>query len=244
MALALRLSILERRPGSSQSAAVLFIDDLLISLDMSFRKHVIRILFDNYVNRYQIVLLTHDRAFFHLVWTEIENRKLTKGWKKCELYSTRNNTYPASHLVESPTYLEQAKLYLKIFHLPACANTLRRLCEQQMKRILPISLQYQINERDPEKVRVDLNGLITNYKRFIAECQMVDIAPSLQNDRRLILNPFSHDDIESPFYRQELDNLINELEKLTAIEKRLIVDNQQIRRSQFKVEVNNGEYTH
>lgn len=244
MALALRLSILERRPGSSQSAAVLFIDDLLISLDMSFRKHVIRILFDNYVDRYQIVLLTHDRAFFHLVWAEIENRKLMKGWKKCELYSTRNDIYPASHLVESPTYLEQAKRYLKIFHLPACANTLRRLCEQQMKRILPINLQFQMNERDPEKVSIDLNGLITNYKRFIAECQMVDVAPSLQNDRRLILNPFSHDDIESPFYRQELDNLISELEKLIAIEKRLIVDNQQIRRLQFKIEVNNGEYTH
>lgn len=66
MALALRLSILERRPGSSQSASVLFIDDLLISLDMSFRKHVIRILFDNYVGRYQIILFTHDRAFFIL----------------------------------------------------------------------------------------------------------------------------------------------------------------------------------
>ena len=244
MALALRLSILERRPGSSQSASVLFIDDLLISLDMSFRKHVIRILFDNYVGRYQIILFTHDRAFFHLVWSEIEQRKATKEWRKCELYATYANDYPESHLIISPTYIEQAKIYLKTFHLAACANTLRRLCEQQMKRILPMNLQLQINEREPEKVAVDLNGLITNYKRFIEQCQMIDVAPSLQNDRRLILNPFSHDDIETPFYRQELENLIMELERLSSIEKITIIGNQQIRQPDYQIKVSNGDYVH
>ncbi len=244
MALALRLSILERHPGSIQSASVLFIDDLLISLDMSFRKHVIQILFDNYVDKYQILLFTHDRAFFHLVWSEIECRRLTKQWKKCELYASNHNGIPESHLLISPSYIEQAKTHLRTFHLPACANTLRRLCEQQMRRILPVSMQFQINERDPEKVNVDLNGLITNYKRFIAECQMTDIAPSLHNDRRLILNPFSHDDIETPFYRQELENLISELEKLSMIEKVVIIDNLHIRRPEYQLKVSNGTFTH
>lgn len=244
MALALRLAILERRPGSSQSASVLFMDDLLISLDMSFRKHVIRILFDNYVNRYQIILFTHDRAFFHLVWAEIERRKAIKEWRKCELFSSHSNIYPESHIVISPTYVEQAKMYLNTFNLAACANTLRRLCEQQMKRILPINQQLQINEREPDKVALDLNGLITNYRRFIGQCQMADVAPSLQNDRRLILNPFSHDDIETPFYRQELENLIIELERLTNIEKTIIIGIQEIRQPNYQVKVHNGEYVH
>lgn len=244
MALALRLAILERRPGSSQSASVLFIDDLLISLDMSFRKHVIRILFDNYVDKYQIVLFTHDRSFFHLVWSEIENRKRTKDWIKCELYATNSGSYPKSHLLVSPTYVEQAKIYLKTFQLAACANTLRRFCEQQMKRILPANMQIQLNDREVEKVNLDLNGLITNYKKFIAQCKLTDMAPSLQNDRRLILNPFSHDDMETPFYRQELENLIIELERLSTIEKRSVIGYNQIFKPDFQIKVQNGEIVH
>ena len=244
MALALRLSILERRPGSSQSASVLFIDDLLISLDMSFRKQVIRILFDHYVDKYQIILLTHDRAFFHLVWTEIEQRKAMEEWVKCELYATKTESYPKSQLIVSPTYIEQAKKYLKTFQLAACANTLRRLCEQQMKRILPANLQIQLNERDVEKVNLDLNGLITNYKQFISQCKLADVAPSLQNDRKLILNPFSHDDIETPFYRQELENLIIELERLSTIDKKFVIGYSKIRKPDYQIKVQNGEFEH
>lgn len=73
---------------------------------------------------------------------------------------------------------------------------------------------------------------------------MADVAPSLQNDRRLILNPFSHDDVETPFYRQELENLIVELERLTNIEKTIIIGIQEIRQPNYQVKVHNGEYEH
>lgn len=244
MALALRLSILERKACSSYSASILFIDDLLISLDMAFRKHVIKILLATYSPRYQIILLTHDRAFFHLVWSEIENSNQTKSWIKSEIYTSHNGTHPFPILITSPSYLERAKIYLKTFQVAACANTLRKLCEQQLKRILPLCLQIQVNERESDKVMKDLNGLIDMYKIFVKQCNMPNIAPSLHNDRKLILNPFSHDDIDTPFYRQELENLIIELEELSKIKKEVIIGYNDIRLTSYQITVVNNDHSH
>lgn len=64
MALALRLAILDNHPTTNEAPSVLFVDDLLISLDMSFRRKIIEILL-TYTNKFQTFIFTHDRAFYH-----------------------------------------------------------------------------------------------------------------------------------------------------------------------------------
>lgn len=241
MALAVRLAILDRHPPVPQSSPTLFIDDLLISLDMSFRKHVINILLD-YASNYQLLIFTHDRAFFHMIWAEIESRKQTKEWKKCEIYTSIVDGRNKPQIINSKTYLEEAKMHLAALHIPASANAVRRLCEQQLKRLLPFNLQLKINNDDFEKVYCDLNGLVNNFNKFIGKFSIPNIAPSLSNSRRFILNPFSHDDIETPFYRRELDKLILELEELTKVEKSILVGDTSIQSDIYSLRVNNGPH--
>lgn len=241
MALAIRLAILDRHPTVEQSSSALFIDDLLISLDMSFRKHVIKKLL-NYSANYQLLIFTHDRAFFHLIWSEIEREKKTKEWSKCEIYNQNFDGRMKPRLVISKTYLEEAKMHLKALHIPASANAVRRLCEQQLKRLLPINMQLKTNNDDFEKVYCDLNGLIANYKKFIEKFNFPDIVPSLQDSRRFILNPFSHDDVDTPFYRRELEQLIQELEELTEVEKYSLIEESSIKVEKYSMLVNNQNF--
>ncbi len=90
MALALRLAILESHPTSLEAPSVLFVDDLLISLDMPFRRKIIEILL-TYTNKFQTFIFTHDRAFYHLVASEIKIKGCQNDWKKYELYMQSNN---------------------------------------------------------------------------------------------------------------------------------------------------------
>ena len=61
------------------------------------------------------------------------------------------------------------------------------------------------------------------------------LAAHLQDDRKLLLNPFSHDDIETPFYRIELEKTIEEIEQLGRIHKKVIVDYEKIRTVEYKI---------
>lgn len=71
MALALRLAILDNHPTTNEAPSVLFVDDLLISLDMSFRRKIIEILL-TYTNKFQTFIFTHDRAFYHWYGAKLE----------------------------------------------------------------------------------------------------------------------------------------------------------------------------
>ena len=242
MALAIRLAVLERRPSLSQAASTLFIDDLLISLDMGLRRQVIKMILD-YSNRYQLFIFTHDRAFFHMIWSEIEARKQLNEWKKYELYAQARSGYPTPYLVESKSHLQEAKLLYEACNIPACANALRRACEQQMKRLLPHNMLYKISQEDTGVVLHELNGLIQNYKAFIGKFQFPDVAPSLHNSRRLILNPFSHDDINTPFYRNELEELMIELEKLSEVSRRTLNLDEDLHSKRFTLKITNAEFS-
>lgn len=63
------------------------------------------------------------------------------------------------------------------------------------------------------------------------------LATHLKDDRQLLLNPFSHDDIETPFYRVELERTIDEIELLGNIHKTVIVDYEQVRTEEYLIKV-------
>lgn len=219
MALALRLAILESHPTSLEAPSVLFVDDLLISLDMPFRRKIIEILL-TYTNKFQTFIFTHDRAFYHLVASEIKIKGCQNEWKKYELYMQLNNGIPEPFLIEPKTPLEKAKMLLHNLEIPASVNAARRAAEQELKRLLPTNLIF--NEKS-QTFQCDLNGLIERYCRFAKNIGLPDVIPHLQDERKLLLNPFSHDDINTPFYRNELDFTIQEIENLSRISRRIVV---------------------
>lgn len=235
MALALRLAILEDHATTDEFPSVLLIDDLLISLDMPFRRMVIKQLL-TYSNRFQTFIFTHDRAFFHLVMSEIKQLGNADEWKTFNLYVKEDDTgclQPALVLEES--YIAKAKAHLYMLEIPASVNALRKAAEKILKNILS---QNEILQIIFEQGYCNLSKMIGIFQNKYAKLLGLEsLAAHLQDDRKLLLNPFSHDDIETPFYRRELEKTIEEIELLGRIHKNDIVDYEKVRTVEYKMRV-------
>lgn len=233
MALALRLAILEDHATTDEFPSVLLIDDLLISLDMPFRRMVIKQML-TYSARFQTFIFTHDRAFFHLVKSEIEQIGTAEHWQTFNLYAKKNDSgYLQPYLVVEDDYIGKAKSHLQMLEIPASVNALRKAAEKILKEILSPNdvLQIIFNQG-----YCNLCNMIETFRQKYAKLlELESLALHLQDDRKLILNPFSHDDIETPFYRGELEQTIADIEQLSNIHKNVIIDYEKVRTDEYKM---------
>ncbi len=252
MGLAMRLAILGRRTPIDEACAVLFIDDMLISLDMSLRKIVVPLILE-YTNSWQVFIFTHDRSLFGIYSHEIKrlsqiikivNDNKTEGeddksapkWVEYELYALgEENEEPVPFLAESKDLLEKAKDHLKHCRIPECANALRKCYEQCLKALLPPNLLA--GSRSGEDGFVNLNAMATKFQKLLGEIShqpnyLIAHFPGIGDDRQLILNPFSHDDMETAFYRDELKQIIKDIEKLRKIKRSEVVKSKDVDREQ------------
>lgn len=250
MALALRLAFLDARVVAGDDfAPVIFIDDLLISLDMSCRQFVISLLL-KYADQKQMFIFSHDRAFHNLTWAEIVKQGKKDDWIAYELYANQDTDYSKPVLIKQQSYIEKAKQKYRCLDLSGCANTIRSACERELKRILPqnLVLRKQANDDDPIQFN-NLSALINQLSPFrekFFDCelnQFPDVAPNLSNDRKLVMNPYSHDDIETPLYRRELKNAIDDVERLSKIKKKRLINDEEIGNKEFKIEISTSAAT-
>lgn len=232
MALALRLAILEDHATTDEFPSVLLVDDLLISLDMPFRRMVIRQLL-TYSNRFQTFIFTHDRAFFHLVRSEIEGMESEENWQALDLYAKENSLgdiEPA--IVKESDYIDNAKYHLQMLEIPASVNFLRKAAEKALKYILS---QNDIMQIFLNQGYCNLCNMIEMFKqKYASLLRLESVAMQLQDDRKLLLNPFSHDDVETPFYRGELEQTIENVELLGKIKKQIVVGYDKVRTDEYK----------
>ena len=241
--LALRMAILGEKPTFGPDyASVLLLDDLLISLDMGYRRRVIDAILRYRFGR-QLIILTHDRSFFTLVESEIERKRESEEWKFLEMCIDEDSTTPSPMILENGDLISKARLFYHRHEYPACANTLRRAYENTLKRLYPAQFSFAVKQDNLENPYQNLNGLISNLGKFRGYyCGFPDIAPNLTNDRRLILNPFSHDDLDTPLFKRELRESIEQLELLNGASKETIVDSDKVHIETFRMEMCNGEY--
>lgn len=92
------------------------------------------------------------------------------------------------------------------------------------------------------------DALIEHPRSFFNEAKITCMALALRlailEDHATtdeLLNPFSHDDIETPFYRRELEKTIEEIEQLGRIHKNVIVDYEKVRTVEYKMRVTKDE---
>jgi energy-coupling factor transporter ATP-binding protein EcfA2 len=223
IALAIRFSILDRRPNFPESSRILVLDDLLLSLDMSHRDKVMDIIFsDNFINTYQILILTHDRAFYNICKSRLNDR-FDKGWIFKEMYQSQTESgIPCPFIPKQSSYLDLSKKYLKEFDYPASANYLRKEAERVLRHLLPVNLSVQDN-LDSGSKPVVLDALITRFQTYFRDLGGNEIPfQKLKEHKDLLLNPLSHDNITSPIYRRELDNVISIIENLNNLKVKTI----------------------
>lgn len=249
MALALRLAVTDKRIGAGPDVCkILVIDDLLISLDMANRCKVIDILLD-YTANFQVLILTHDRAFYQVIYNKITERKEQSKWKFAQIYikPTFNPAdIPEPVLVPNKPGLDQAKDFYLRGEFEAAVVTLRKECEAQIKRIVPFI--YIINaDRAHSKGEVkyiDLSKMIDQVTPFYAKHVttnlsgvMPNVTPDLHTFRELLLNQAAHNDYDTPRFKHEIEDAFSEIEILAGMDKYILVKNNMINIDEYEFQI-------
>ncbi|MBS1764069.1 MAG: AAA family ATPase [Bacteroidetes bacterium] len=137
IALAIRFTILEKRPKKPE-IKILALDDLLISLDMSNRMDVLKMIFKLYEKDYQLFFFTHERGFYNEIkrWTEGNDT----AWNYVVFKDPVDNKIQTENDKED---IDKAKQFLRDNDYDSCALTLRKAVEGSIKEFLIKQKQYQ-----------------------------------------------------------------------------------------------------
>lgn len=222
IALSLRFAMLDEK-YIEVAPKILVLDDLLISLDMSNRDIVLELIINKF-QKYQIIMMTHDRAFFNLMKKRIELDKCSDDWSVKEIYhAEHDHGIPYPFIPDDKDYIDQAEKYLKEFDYPASANYLRKETERLLKHLLPFNKTVEVKDSEPTKP-LQLDSLIENFKTHCAKFEN-DFTPfkKIKEHKDLLLNPLSHDNLDSPIYKQELLAVIATLKELRKLDYKLLV---------------------
>ena len=206
IALAVRFALLNiEKPADGRFLAL---DDMLISLDMSNRAKVVDFLL-KISDKYKIYLFTHDKMFFE--YFKHKTKKNQDEWVYKEIYIDDEKT---PYIRNSEDYLGQAEHYIKQHEYEIAGNFLRKEAEAFCKNFLPKKKQLT-----GDFAHLDLNGLIMNCKDYAAESGVIDISifNELDEHRKFILNPSSHDSYDVAKYGHEVKRCLQTLRKLREI---------------------------
>jgi hypothetical protein len=150
-AIGLALYLAARKVVISQSnlngPKVLVLDDVLIGLDQANRIPVLDVL-QQHFGDWQIVLLTHDRAFYEIGRQRLDNGK----WVRQEIYSGRVGNFEKPLLVDDELDLYRALAFLDKGEIKAAAVHVRSAFERVLKDAccdLHVPVKYH---HDPRKV--------------------------------------------------------------------------------------------
>lgn len=243
--IALRLAISDYKLISiGDVSPVLCIDDLLLSLDMSARIPVIKLLLKK-ANDRQMMVFTHDRAFFDTMSMFISEAGKQGDWKFYEMYEKESRQLgqaPEPLFVKSLTYQEKAEKYFENGDYPAAANYLRKYCEKELKRLLPDNLLLKPKSNGEIEME-DLNGMIGKFENRFCSLYNIPLAllPSLSVYRKRLLNPLSHDDAHTPVYKAEIRGAMAEIDRIKTIADSIkeICKGENVHRDEFVMTVSN-----
>ncbi|MBS1735604.1 MAG: hypothetical protein JSS98_03265 [Bacteroidetes bacterium] len=204
LAISIRLAILtEKRQADCLKFIIL--DDLLISLDMRNREKVLELLLSaDFIDNYQIIILTHDRMFYQMAKHKIDILE-QDNWKSIEMYETKDelgNSKP--QIKTAKTYYEKAEEFYKANNLPEAANNLRKAEEEFCKKVL--SKKQTISE---DYKNLDLSGMIEYCLNFsLVNGLQHTYFHQLDKFRKFLLNSGSHDDYDTPMFKSEINDCL------------------------------------
>lgn len=218
IALAIRFSMLDTL--SQEDGRFIALDDMLISLDMSNRMKVIDYLLKEVLGKYKIYLFTHDRLFYHTFKRIIEINYDKSKWLFGGLYI--NDFVSPSEPDFKPdisTRLDDAhKAYAKHDYF-LCGILLRQMCEKKLTELLPDSYRIKPDPKTMQTIDKNLDEQILSLEDF-CQHEGIDFSPfsKLKSYKDLFLNSTAHNDITSPFYRQEIKACLKAIDELSKIE--------------------------
>lgn len=218
IALAIRFSLLDTI--SQEDGRFIALDDMLISLDMSNRMKVIDYLLKKVIGKYKIYLFTHDRLFYHTFKRIIERNYDKSKWLFGGLYvNDIVSPFMPDFKPDDSSKIEEAHdAYAKHDYF-RCGVLLRQMCEQKLKELLPASYRSKQYPQTAQTVEKNLDEQIVSLEDFCKH-EQIDFTPfiKLKSYKDLFLNSTAHNDITSPFYRNEIKACLKAIDELSKIE--------------------------
>lgn len=212
LATAIRLAILDSRISSEASDAmkILVLDDLMISLDFGNRNSLLNVLLKKYYSQYQLLIMTHDRSFFDCVLNHIQDDTHLKNWMILELYEGFDGDKSIPVLQQYDAPLSKAYAYYKGDNRPidynACGNNQRQALEEVFKKQFEA---YSLRDKKGKLVKTNrlmLNDCIIKAKEMYSKIGFdIEILNELDIHREQSLNPTSHNNPQSNFYKSEIE---------------------------------------
>lgn len=227
---------------------ILFLDDVFLGLDTGNRQPLLDILNERFQG-YQIFMTTYDKEWFEIARTHLKGKwkaiemygevqyqeQDTDGnWKDLidkseytEGLTEDQKRYFGKPLIIDPTldYLEKAQLYYQKKDYPTCANFQRKWCERFLKNYLQENYRLEFGDNETALTITKLNTLFQKLEKFYKDCGKSlpeTIEKSFTLHRDTVMNPFSHDDLKSPIYKQEIERgfgIIKELKELPILKR-------------------------
>lgn len=184
----------------------LALDDMLISLDMSNRMKVINYLLDKIAPVYKLYVFTHDRLFYHTLKRIIETQYKESEWIFWGIY-VNDSIEPNEpcYVPDDKRKIEKIEDAYKCHDYFRCGTLLRQECERCLNELLPDSFKVKEDPKTGASVPKNLDELIRSLEEFCNH-EQIDYTPfkDLKTYKDLFLNSTVHNDITSPFYRNEV----------------------------------------
>ena len=218
IAIAIRLAILKER-YIEQAPKVMVLDDLLLSLDLGNRSALLKIILKNYASRFQLIILTHDRVFFDSVLKHLPEDEQKSNWRIFEMYETESGKKKVPKVVTYQSSLSKAYAYFKGENHPidynACGNNQRQALEEIFKEQFKA---YSLKKDNHELVNTEglmIGECISRAKEMYTKIGFdTDLLKELDIHREQSLNPSSHHNPQSNFYKSELKRTFEIIELL------------------------------
>jgi ABC-type dipeptide/oligopeptide/nickel transport system ATPase subunit len=241
--------------ANSAKLKLLVLDDLLISLDMSNREKVIDLILNKYIKEYQVFLLTHDKVLFEDAKRHIDSfytsmikkvgisvaetesgmtieskivEETNANWLFYEMYqATSKSDFYYPFITEHKSSIQKAFYYFKEeVDYNASGNNLRTALEEFLRDFIPFNY-FRDENNNPIPVKDKTLGLLlekaTKYFDYVGF--NTDILLDLDRYIKRSLNPLSHYNPTSNYYRKELEDIfkiyfeLNQLRNKPLLEK-------------------------
>lgn len=243
LAICTYLSSIMTYPIGATDLRVLFLDDVFIGLDTSNRIPLLEMLRDKFIkDDFQVFIATYDRQWFELASTWFRSEKI--DIQRFEMYADTNGNDPTKPDLpdikpSDNDYLGKAMTHFKQKDYPAAANYLRKSCEAELKRILPQNFKLRTDRSKGTITEINtLQQLFDKFKKY-ADRNAIDFNPfrHFETYKKILLNPLSHDDLDSPHYRVEIENGFLVVGLFKTIETKLVLKVDETTNSTLELEI-------
>ena len=167
IAIGVRIGALRTRPLAGSRFKILVLDDMLISLDLSNRMDVVRIILNKeekkdlmFFDGFQKFILTHDKGFFNLIRRNTDEEEwVYLNFNKDEKDSS------APKIKEDKTLLQKAIRNFEENEFEACGNELRKEAEAILTEYLDPDMKKLNGDFETLSSKLEKAFNILNHKR-------------------------------------------------------------------------------